>query len=118
MKMLCLLLCIIIIFCSCAASEALTLPLDTDAEFTDGTITVKGRLYFDGEKMSFLTDGYKVTITKEGGEIEYDGIVFRENVIPSSRFLPLYDLLCSKGRANSSCIEKGDLKITFLKDTK
>lgn len=116
LKILCLIMCIIF-FSSCAPNISSELPLDTEAEFTDKEITVKGNLFFDKEKMIFSTDGYKVTITKEGGEIEYDGIIFYENVIPSSRFLPLYNLLCSNKNFNSS-IEKGDLKITFLKDNK
>ena len=50
MKILCLLMCVVVLS-SCATQEALTFPIDSNVEFTDGTLTVEGRLFFDKEKM-------------------------------------------------------------------
>ncbi|MBQ7897695.1 MAG: hypothetical protein IJ323_05105 [Clostridia bacterium] len=125
MKILYILVCLVLLI-SCGKGEitALDLPFEEEVTFTDGELTLTGVLYFDGEKMTFSPDspeGYKVSITKDGGIVEYDGIVFSENVLPSSRFLPLFEIL--KGECegiviseNPLSVEKKNIKITFNKD--
>lgn len=125
MKILCLILCIFV-FCSCAKSDVLLeLPIDCQTEFDDGELKVDGRLFYDGEKMMFQPEtpsGYCITVTQDGGQIEYEGIVFKENVLPSSRFLPLFDMLkenLSKDATHlkfSPSLTKDNIKLTFYKD--
>ena len=111
---------------SCGKGEvtALDLPFEEEVLFSDGTLSVTGVLSYDGELMTFSPDkpeGYKVSITKDGGAVEYDGMVFSENVLPSSRFLPLFEMLQGmdfKISENPLTLEKENIKITFAKDKK
>ena len=116
MKILCLIMCLIV-FSSCSQKESAfsDLPFEEEVEFTDGELTVKGDLFFDGEKMVFAPHtpkGYIITVTKNDSQIEYNGIVFKKNLLPLSRFLPLYNMLCESKE------EDGNLKITVLKELK
>ena len=111
---------------SCGKGEvtALDLPFEEEVLFSDGTLSVTGVLSYDGELMTFSPDnpeGYKVSITKDGGAVEYGGMVFSENVLPSSRFLPLFEMLQGmdfKISENPLTLQKENIKITFTKDTK
>ena len=111
---------------SCGKWEvtALDLPFEEEVLFSDGTLSVTGVLSYDGELMTFSPDkpeGYKVSITKDGGAVEYDGMVFSENVLPSSRFLPLFEMLQGmdfKISENPLTLQKENIKITFTKDKK
>lgn len=97
---------------SCAKPEKVNPfepPFSHTVLFSDGEEEFEGKLSFDGEVLIFEPSepsGYKVTLTEDGGKIEYRGLIFEENVIPSSRFAPLFDLLSSK----SAEIENGILK--------
>lgn len=128
MKILCLIMCFLI-FSSCSQGDDafLTLPFEEKVKFTDGELTVEGDLFFDGEKMVFsphTPKGYVITVTKSDSRIEYDGIVFKKNILPLSRFLPLYNMLCELNKDNSGVkigknpisVEKGNLKITVLEE--
>ena len=111
---------------SCGKWEvtALDLPFEEEVLFSDGTLSVTGVLSYDGELMTFSPDkpeGYKVSITKDGGAVEYGGMVFSENVLPSSRFLPLFEMLQGmdfKISENPLTLQKENIKITFTKDKK
>lgn len=111
---------------SCGKGEvtALDLPFEEEVLFSDGTLSVTGVLSYDGELMTFSPDkpeGYKVSITKDGGAVEYGGMVFSENVLPSSRFLPLFEMLQGmdfKISENPLTLQKENIKITFTKDKK
>ena len=111
---------------SCGKGEvtALDLPFEEEVLFSDGALSVTGVLSYDGELMTFSPDkpeGYKVSITKDGGAVEYGGMVFSENVLPSSRFLPLFEMLQGmdfKISENPLTLQKENIKITFTKDKK
>lgn len=111
---------------SCGKGEvtALDLPFEEEVLFSDGTLSVTGVLSYDGELMTFSPDkpeGYKVSFTKDGGAVEYGGMVFSENVLPSSRFLPLFEMLQGmdfKISENPLTLQKENIKITFTKDKK
>lgn len=127
MKILYILLCVLfLVSCNAEKTSSVTLPLKGDVIFSDGEVTVTGGLSYNEGEMIFSPDtpkGYKVTVTDNGGIIEYNGIVFYENVIPSSRFLPLFEMLEGikddgvKITKKPLTIEKENLKLTF-KDTK
>lgn len=131
MKILCILACLVFLFsCSSESVDYFDAPFSYDVTFCDSELTSKGTLSFDGEKMVFAPhtpEGYKITVTKEGGMVEYNGLVFDENVIPSSRFLPLYHMLDDIHKGNTEEItffdnpimaEKDEIKLTVDKDIK
>ncbi len=119
MRLFCLCLSLFLLT-SCAASEDITLfepPFSHSVVFSDGEKEFEGTLSFDGDVLIFEPyepSGYRVTLTKDGGKIEYGGLVFEENVLPSSRLLPLFDILSSKkGEIKNGVLKKDNITLNI-----
>lgn len=90
--------------------DAFVPPYSYEVTFNE----IDGRVTFDGKELIFTTDSNcKVTINSSGGSVEFEGIVFDKNVIPSSVFLPLYETLSdiSKGHTEGLQIEENPLTV-------
>ncbi|MBO5908522.1 MAG: hypothetical protein J6Q67_01895, partial [Clostridia bacterium] len=119
---------LVLLFCSCTSEKSLrekyfSPPFTYEIVFSDKDADFEGELSFDGKEMTFLPrspEGYRITISENGCEVEYEGLVFSENILPSSRFLPLYEMLKDveeyKIFTDPLIIKKDDIKIIF-KDT-
>lgn len=107
---------IILILTSCATKKDLentyfSPPFTYSVLFSDGEFECEGELSFDGKELIFSPlspQGYRVVLKEDGGRIEYEGLIFEENVLPSSRFLPLWDVFKNIEDAE---IEENPLKI-------
>lgn len=92
---------LVLLFCSCSSEKSIreksfTPPFTYEIVFSDTECSFEGKVSFDGKEMTFLPrspEGYRITINEDGCEVEYEGLVFSENILPSSRFLPLYEML-------------------------
>ena len=92
---------LVLLLSSCTSEKSIreksfTPPFTYEVVFSDGDKSFEGELSFDGNEMTFLPrspEGCRITIDEKGCEVEYEGLVFSENVLPSSRFLPLYEML-------------------------
>lgn len=114
---------LVLLFSSCTSEKNLvekyfSPPFTYEIIFSDKDADFEGKLSFDGKEMTFLPrspEGYRITIDEKGCEVEYGGLVFSENLLPSSRFLPLYEML----KAVEECeittdpieLKKNDVKI-------
>ena len=116
---------LVLLFCSCTSEKSLrekyfSPPFTYEIVFSDKDADFEGELSFDGKEMTFLPrspEGYRITISENGCEVEYEGLVFSENILPSSRFLPLYEMLKDveeyKIFTDPLIIKKDDIKIIF-----
>lgn len=116
---------LIFLFCSCTSPKSIreknfSPPFTYEIVFSDKEADFEGEVSFDGKEMIFSPrspEGYRVTIREDGGEVEYEGLVFHENLLSSSRFLPLYEMLRDMEECKISTdpltIKKDNLKIIF-----
>ena len=132
--MICTVLTLFLILTSCGEKSepysAFAPPFKEEVTFLDSGAEFKGTLAFDGETLTFLPlspKGLKITITEDGGKTEYNGVTFDKYVIPSSRLLPIYQIMkdIAKGEKggirfekNPLSFKKGDLKLIIDKDEK
>ena len=92
---------LIVLFCSCTSEksireESFTPPFTYEIVFSDNESDFEGVLSYDGKEMTFSPyspKGYSIKIGEKGCEVEYEGLVFTENVLPSSRFLSLFEIM-------------------------
>ena len=116
---------LVLLFSSCTSEKNLvekyfSPPFTYEIVFSDKDADFEGEVSFDGKEMTFSPrspEGYRITIDENGCEVEYEGLVFSENILPSSRFLPLYEMLKDveeyKIFTDPLIIKKDDIKIIF-----
>ena len=120
---------LVLLFSSCTSEKSIrekyfTPPFTYEVVFSDKEQDFDGELSFHGKEMTFLPrspQGYRITINENGCEVEYEGLVFSENILPSSRFLPLYEMLKNIEECELTkdplILKKDDVKI-IIKENK
>ncbi len=115
----------ILLFSSCASEksiikESFTPPYSYESVFSDGECEFEGIIFFDGKVMTFSAnspEGYVIRIGENGCEVEYEGMIFTENLLPSSRFLPLYEMIMNLEECEISkdplVVKKDNITIKF-----
>ncbi len=118
MRFICLTLALIFLLTSCSelkreVPDAFDPPYSYEVTFNE----IDGKVSFDGKEFIFITDSNcKITINSSGGSVEFEGIVFDENVIASSVFLPLYETLSALSKGDTEGIEIKENPLTVKKD--